>query len=109
MVDLEEFKMIELPADALPAIDELTGDLRLVALVVGVENALKLGQMFKGVPIRLWNTEKFIRRYRDNCIRRDSETMSGRELALKYTLTERQVWNILGTTDRGDERQMSLF
>lgn len=105
----QDRRIIELPVDALPDIEELTGDLRIVAELVGVANALRLGQVFHGVPIRLWNTGQWIRRWRDNQIRRDSATLSGRELAIKYRLTERQIWNILGTTGDGDDRQKRLW
>lgn len=104
--------IIRLPKEALPSIEELTGDLRIVAEVVGVEKALELGQRFYGVQIRLWNTKKFIRRWRDKQIRKDCDAgMSGVELAKKYNLTDRQVWNILGQADvsASDDRQLGLF
>lgn len=102
--------IITLPEDALPGLDELTGDLRIVAEVVGVAKALELAQRFHGVPIRVWNAKKFIRRYRNRCLRRDYDRggISGIKLAQKYRLTERQIWNILGSPEP-DTRQMGLW
>lgn len=108
---IEDLKIIYLPDDALPDLEELTGDLKAVARIIGVKNAMALGQIYKGVPIRLWNTEKFIRRYRDECIKRDSVNMSGVAIAKKYRLTERQIWYILGRSpeDVNGNQQMDLF
>lgn len=101
--------IIELPDDALPEIDELTGDLRILAEIVGVRKALEIGQRFHGTSIRIWGVMKFVRRHRDRCMRRDADHgHSGIKLARKYHLCERQVWNILGSPEE-DERQMGLF
>lgn len=101
--------IIALPDDALPKIEELTGDLRILAEIAGVRLALEIGQRFHGTPIRVWNVEKFVRRHRDRCIRRDADRgRSGVDLARKYRLTERQIWNILGSPEP-DERQKEMW
>jgi Mor family transcriptional regulator len=101
--------IIVLPDDAMPTIDELTGDLRILAEIVGVAKALEIGQRFHGTPIRIWGVVKFIRRHRNRCIRRDADYGdSGIKLARKYRLSDRQIWNILGSLE-DDERQMGLF
>lgn len=100
--------IIRLPEDALPDIGELSGDLRMLAERVGVAKALEVGQVFNGTPIRVYGVARFIRRWRDRCIRRDSEHMSGIELARKYNLSDRQIWNILGEAEP-DERQRGLW
>ncbi|WP_173069036.1 Mor transcription activator family protein [Sulfurimicrobium lacus] len=46
---------------------------------------------------------------RDACIHADrAASMTHRELALKYKLTERQIRNILGVEEE-DDRQVGLF
>ncbi|MFC1524646.1 Mor transcription activator family protein [Thermodesulfobacteriota bacterium] len=100
--------IILLPEDALPAVEELSGDLRMLAEIVTVEKALEVAQVFGGTSIRCYGVQKWIRRWRDRMIRKDSEHMSGIELARKYNLSERQIWNILGSPEP-DERQMELF
>ena len=107
----DEFKnkLVELPDDALPDIEELTGDLRLLAELAGVKIALMIIQVVGGTILRLPKIDRFLRRQRDRCIRRDYDAgMSVTSLARKYKLSERQIWNILGTADE-DERQMKLF
>ena len=102
-------ELITLPPDALPDISELSGDLRLLAEIVGVGKALEVAQRFHGTPIRLWGASRFVRRHRDRAIRRDYDAgMTGVELARKYRLSERHIWNILGSPEP-EERQRGLF
>lgn len=100
--------MITLPEDAWPTLGELTGDIQLVAELVGIGNALLLAQIFDGTPIRLYGYKNMVRRWRDQCIRRDYDTGNYTyiELARKYSLCDRQVSYILG---RVDDRQLNLF
>ena len=56
-----------------------------MAEIVGVPKALEVGQWFRGTPIRIWGVEKFVRRHRDRCMRRDfDQGMSGVDVARKY-------------------------
>jgi len=107
------FDIIELPDDALPEITELDGDMRLLAELVGVRKALAVAQVFNGTPIRLYKWPRWIRRWRDKCMRRDYDGggCTGVDLARKYTLGERQVWNILGKVEGPpqDDKQLKLF
>lgn len=111
----EATDIINLPADALPDIDELPGDLRQVAEVVGVEKTMELAQEFRGTAIYFHNIDKFLVRHRDNCIRKDfdkllSEGKTARrtadELGRKYRLSARWIFEI---SARPDDRQMVLF
>lgn len=107
-VDVE---IIELPDDALPALEELSGDLRMLAEIpgVGVKLALRIAQEFGGTVIRLYNLNKFLRRWRDRCIRRDYDNgMTGVELARKYGLSERRIWDILGSAEP-ENKQLKLW
>lgn len=106
-----ESDIVELPDDALPGLDNLNGDLRMLAEVpgVGVAMALRIAQIFGGTPIRIYGVGKWLRRHRDRCIRRDYDNgISAVELGRKYKLGERQIWNILGTSEP-DERQGRLW
>lgn len=98
----------ELPPDAWPQLEDLNGDMRRVAELIGVGNALKLAQRFDGISLRIYGWKTWRRSWRDQCIRRDYDTgrYSGTDLARKYGLQERQIWNILG---KMDGRQLRLF
>ncbi|MFZ5760965.1 MAG: Mor transcription activator family protein [Thermodesulfobacteriota bacterium] len=97
---MADFEIIDLPEDALPAMEELSGDLRLVAEEVGVRQAIRLAQKFNGTMIRLYNVNKWLRRHRDRCIRRDYDAgATGIELARKYGLSDRRIWDILAATE----------
>jgi len=108
-----EYEIIELPDDALPDVEELSGDLRLLAEIpdVGVRRALRIAQEFGGTMIRLYNLNKFLRRHRDRCIRRDYDAgLTAIELARKYQLSERQIWNILGAANQAAAgKQLNLW
>lgn len=106
---IDQVDIIELPEDALPELDKLSGDLRLLAEVVGVGMALRIAQIFGGTPIRIYGVQKWLRRHRDRCIRNENDNgVSAVELGRKYRLSERQIWNILGTAEP-DERQMRIW
>jgi Mor family transcriptional regulator len=100
--------LFELPPDAWPQLEDLNGDMRTIAELIGIDNALKLAQRFDGTPVRIYGWKTWSRSWRDRCIRRDYDTgrYSGIELARKYGLQERQIWNILG---KEDGRQLRLF
>lgn len=103
--------IVELPEDALPGLEHLSGDLRQLAEIpeVGVALALHIAQIFGGTPIRIYGVGKWLRRHRDRCIRRDYDHgVSAVELARKYKLSERHIWNILGSPEP-DEKQGRLW
>jgi len=112
-MNIFDLDIIELPDDALPAIEELDGDMRLVAETIGVRLALRLAQVFHGTSINLYKWKKWTRRHRDKCIRRDYDTgrYTGVELARKYFIGQRQVWNILGRAEAPvkEDRQLRMF
>lgn len=106
-----EIDIIDLPDDALPELNKLSGDLRMLAEVpgVGVAMALRIAQNFGGTPIRIYGVQKWLRRHRDRCIRKDYDNgISAVELGRKYRLSERQIWNILGSPEP-EERQIRMF
>lgn len=101
--------VIRLPADALPAVEELSGDLRLLAETIGVDLAMVVGQVFQDTPIRIYGVKTLLLRYRNRRIRAECDAgETAARLARRYGLSERQIWNILGTAEP-DERQMRMF
>ena len=107
---MSSYTIDNLPDDALPDIDELSGDLRLLAEKVGVRLALEISAVFDGTPARFYGHNRYIRRWRDRQMRSeyDKGKISVIDLARKYGVSERHTYNILGMAP-GDERQLRLF
>jgi Mor family transcriptional regulator len=80
----------------------LSGDLRRIADVAGIEAAIKIGVAFKGTYLYIRGVDKLMRLVRDMKIRKEYESGSGtKRLSRRYRLTERQIKNILGTESEG--------
>lgn len=100
----------------LPTIDDLPGDLPLIAEVIGVAATVKLARRFGGTAFYIPKLQHIDRRTRDKQIREefDRRTTAGEssvkvvnEIARREEMPcSRQVWNILTAPD---ERQMGLF
>ena len=87
----------DIPEELMPTIDEFTGDLFEVAEIVGVPKALELAQRFKGSYVYFRSVDNILRKKRNKDIREDYDRgISVPRLARKYSLCERQVWNVLG-------------
>ena len=113
-------RLVEIPEEYMPKIDELPGDLAQVAAAIddvwpgnGVKVAIMLGQLFPGVPLYICNVRHLVRQIRNDAIR--SEYDHGervKRLAIKYKLSTRQIENILAEPPSQDElknRQFKLF
>ena len=108
-MDVNGFDIIDLPDDALPTIEELSGDLRLLAEIIDVRSALRVAQVIDGTPLRIYSGRSWVRRLRDNCMRREYDKgVTVIALARKYSISERQVYNILGQAGV-DKRQMKMW
>lgn len=107
MIDWQN--IIKLPPDALPSLDDLHGDLRLLAEIVGVEMALLVGQIVDGTPLQIYGVRTLLRKVRDKRMRAeyDAGGITVVDLARKNCMTERQAYNILGKPEP-DERQMGF-
>lgn len=81
--------------------DDLPGDLRLIADVVGVENAVKLSNSFRGCTLYLRNIDPILKRKRNTEIRNnyDRGDVRVKDLAIKYKLSKRQIENILSSSN----------
>lgn len=88
-------------------IARLPGDLRRIAEVAGLDAALKIANELGGVPLYIAKLDDLYREVRDAKIRAeyDGSGKTGKDLALKYNLTERQIWTILGR----EEETLPLF
>jgi Mor family transcriptional regulator len=109
---------ITLPDDALPTIAELPGDLRRVAEIirpavasdlVAVRLVFAMADEFAGTDIYCSGTGKWKRKYRDQRIRNEYDAgTKAPQLARRYNLSERWVWDILGRLPP-DEKQLGLW
>lgn len=113
-------KLIEVPDEYLPDIDELPGDLRRIARGIeevwpgmGVKIAMLMGQLFPGIGLYMHNMEGLARRIRDDAIRKESDAGAKvKDLAIKYRLSTRQIENILAAPPSQEElksKQYKLF
>lgn len=92
-----------------PREDRLHAEHRLVR-AIGFDAARALSRLAEGLKIEVPRGATAIRRARNRAMKRDEQTMSQPQLALKYGLTQRQVRTILnGFDEDADARQSALF
>lgn len=99
-----------------PAIEELPGDLRLIAEVIGVEPTLRLARAFGGTPLYIIKIDRYENRLRNKQIREEFDRRTGQGESATKVVTDisrrpglpciRQLWNIVNAPD---ERQMGLW
>jgi AraC-like DNA-binding protein len=107
---MSTYTINDMPDQYLPELSDLTGDLRMLAELVGVRMALQISALFDGTPARLYGHRRWLIRWRDQLIRAeyDKGGISIIDLARKVGLSDRHVLTILGKVP-GEERQMKLF
>ena len=107
---MSAYTIDKLPEEAMPDVTELSGDLRMLAELVGVRLALQISELFDGTSARFYGHHRLLRGWRDKQMRGeyDSGGISVVDLARKYGVSERQAYNILGQ-EPVDERQLKLF
>ncbi len=81
---------------------------RLLVRLIGRPAAAKLMRRYGGDVIELDRGVRGLRAVRNRAIIAESEHRSAMQLALKYQLTERQVWKILERAARVNRRQLAL-
>ncbi|HHL33123.1 MAG TPA: hypothetical protein ENJ30_02020 [Desulfobulbaceae bacterium] len=112
-------KIIEIPAEYRPKVEELPGELARIAAEIeqqmpgkGVEITLVLAQVFRGQPVYFRSIDYLIRRIRDNAIRAefDAGGVTMMQLASKFELSLRRIKQILAENSEAktDDRQMRL-
>lgn len=113
-------KIIDIPDDYMPEIDELPGDLSRVAAAIdevlpgqGVRITLVIAQVFPGQPLYIRNIEYLVRRWRDDAIRTqyDGGGVTMLALACDYQLSLARIKQILGRPSEREDagRQMRMF
>ncbi len=116
MTDDRNDEWKKLPPDMFPRIEELPGDLSRLAQIIealapglGVAIVLRIAGAFRGTTIYCHNMDALTRKVRDRWVR-DHYDAGGRvpDLARSVGLSERRVWEILGTAPV-DDRQLRLF
>lgn len=103
----------DMPDEYLPDISELRGDLRMLAELVDVRNALRISALFDGTPARLYGHRRWLIKWRDQEIRAEYDRggISIVDLARKVNLSDRHVLTILGKAEAeaAADRQLKLF
>lgn len=107
-----------LPDDALPALVELPGDMRRVAEIIrpfmasdraAVQAIFLLSSEFRGTNIYCRGLEEWRRTWRDRQIRAEYDRGDKvPEIARRWELSERWVWDILGRLPEADN-QLKLW
>ena len=95
------------------SLDDLEGDQRQIAEIIGVKNYLLLVDSFGGSAIYIRKKETAFKSERNRNILKDFDGWNFRELALKYNLSERMIREIVSeqtqaARNRPSEEQISL-
>lgn len=94
--------------------DDLTEEQQQLADLIGIESLCKLIETYGGTTIYVPKPDSFTRSERDERIREDFNGVNIKYLALKYSLSERTIRNILyddiqEMKDAPLEGQVSMF
>jgi len=96
-LDSVEFDGLIIPCNMLPQISELPVSLHPVAEIVGVRKTIELTQLFKGSSVFFPKLTLLRCKIRNSFIRKDYDNgLTARQLAIKYNLSDRQIWAIIG-------------
>lgn len=119
---MTDHKIIEIPEEYWPEIEDLPGDLSRIAAEIeqhwsgmGVKMTLFLAQVFRGQPFFIRNIDALIRQIRDDAMRReyDGGDVTMLQLATKWRLGHRRVKQILAKPSSSqaelERKQRSLF
>ena len=77
--------------------DDLNEEQQHLAELIGLDNFTKLVQVFGGTNIYIPKAEAFGRTVRNEKIRQEYNGRNIKSLAVKYGLTERQVYKLIDT------------
>lgn len=113
-------KLIKIPPEYMPSIEELPGELSWIAETIevykpghGVEFALFLAQVFGGQELYIRRAKDVVRRIRDDAIRAEADQgVRIKDLAVKHDLGRRQLNDILKAAPSQDElkkKQINLW
>lgn len=115
-------KIVDIPAEYLPSIEELPGDLAMIAKALtpyfpnqSLQITLVMAQIFRAQYLHIHNIDSIINKYRDDLIRSEYDRgVSVRDLGIKNHLGKSTIEKILRTPDhkhsnQTDDRQLTLF
>jgi len=110
-------KLLSIPDGSLPAIEDLPGDLRLIAEAVelylpgmGAKVAVILATEYRGQYLYCRAIDYLEKQLRDEEIRREyDQGVRIIELGLKYNLCRSAVEKIVARPDMADARQLRMF
>jgi Mor family transcriptional regulator len=86
---------------------ELPEPYNYMVTLIGIENTLKIANMYQGTGLYLPKLDSVLTKIRDRNIRKEFNGYNYRELAHKYNLTERWIRELI-LADH-DINQISLF
>lgn len=117
MLAEEKKKRIPIPDEYLPDIDDLPGDLRLVATAVeqylpglGAKVAVILATEYRGQSLYFRGVEYLEKQIRDKAIRLEYDQGARIiDLGLKWNLCRSAVEKIVARPDTADARQLRMF
>lgn len=111
--------IIHIPDEYLPRAGELPGELQRIALGFegefpgqGVRITMALAQLFGGQSLYIRKADEFVRRWRDDSIRRryNQGDVTVSELVSLFGLSTSRLFEILGSpAELADNRQLPLF
>ncbi len=88
-------------------IDQLPEPYKSIALELGMEDTIKLANLYQGTGFYLPKLDGVLSEIRNKKIREEFNGSNYKVLARKYDLTERWIYEIIG--QEYDENQMSFF
>lgn len=89
------------------SLEQLPEPYQSIARDIGIEHTLKLADLYQGTGLYFPKLDGLLRDIRDQRIREDFDGGNYKELARKYDLTERWVYEIVSQIS--DTNQLSLF
>jgi Mor family transcriptional regulator len=109
--------IINIPEEYRPGIDELPGDLQMIARIIeeqlpglGVPVVLILAQAFRGQTLYIRSIDYLINRMRDDAIRAaydQGERVI--DIGMRYNLSRSAIEKIIARPDTDQGKQLSLF
>lgn len=100
--------------DLIIQADDLNEEQQQLAELIGMDNFAKLVRVFGGTSVYIPKQDIFSRAVRNEKIRQEYDGRNTKTLAIKYGLTERQVYNLVDSAAgkkyaRVLSGQMSIF
>ena len=99
-------KRIEMKLLNEAKIEDLQENMQVIAEMIGLENLYKLSQYANGSELYIPIPESLLRNVRNRKIKEEYNGYNEKNLAIKYSLTEKQIRNILGEYD---PKQVTIF